>query len=78
MMGRGAKFFAGVLVILLFLTRSFKEFEEISGSSRTFGSFSTNYHLTLGFPFVAHCIVARVYSLLLLHCCHYHSVVLVF
>ena len=47
-------FSSEVLVILLFLTRSFKEFEEISGSTKTFRFFSTNYHLTKGIPFVFH------------------------
>ena len=36
-------FSAGVPVILLLLTRSFKEFEEASGSSNTLGFFWTNY-----------------------------------
>ena len=39
-------FSAGVPGIFLFLTRSFKEFEEKSGTSKAFGFFSTNYHLT--------------------------------
>ena len=43
---------AGVPVILLFLTRSSKEFEEKSGSSKTFVFSQTNYHLTKGFPYV--------------------------
>ena len=43
---------AGVPVILLFLTRSSKEFEEKSGSSKTFGFSQTNYRLTKGFPYV--------------------------
>ena len=42
----------GVPVILLFLTKSSKEFEEKSGSSKTFGFSQTNYHLTKGFPYV--------------------------
>ena len=44
---------AGVPGILLFLTRSSKEFEEKSGSSQIFGAIS-NYHLTKGFPHVSH------------------------
>lgn len=36
---------------------SFKEFEEKSYSSKTFLFFpQTNYHLTLGFPHVFHCV----------------------
>ena len=37
---------AGVSVILPFLTRYFKVFEKKSCSSKSFGFFSTNYHLT--------------------------------
>ena len=37
---------AGVSVILPFLTRYFKVFEKKSCSSKSFGFFATNYHLT--------------------------------
>ena len=40
---------AEVPVILLFLTRSYKEFEKKSCSSKTFGFSQTNYHLNEGF-----------------------------
>ena len=39
---------AGVPVILLFLTRSFREFEKKNYSSKTFGFFSNNLSLELG------------------------------
>ncbi|RMX52136.1 hypothetical protein pdam_00015163, partial [Pocillopora damicornis] len=39
---------AGVPVILLFLTRSFKEFEKKSCSSKTFGFFSNKLSLERG------------------------------
>ena len=44
---------AGVLEILLPLTRFSAEFEEKSGSSQTLGFFS-NYRLTKGFPHALH------------------------
>ena len=39
---------AGVLLILILLTRSSKEFKEKSGRSKTFGSFSNKLSLDLG------------------------------
>ena len=54
---------AGVLVILLFLTRSFRECEKENCSSKTFGFFSNKLSLELGisscfFSFIAYLILS--------------------
>ena len=46
----------GIPMILPFLTRSFKDFEKKSCSSKSFGFFSNKLSLDPGFPHVFHCL----------------------